>query len=74
MASRYHTQATNKSLLVYSFYPTLSMERGARETEKLLAVMEWLAGVASFSEHCLHCEEASRGIPIDRNPIDIKWQ
>jgi hypothetical protein len=36
-------------------------------------VMEWLAGVASLSTHGFLCADASWGIPIDLNPIDIKW-
>lgn len=43
------------------------------EKEELLAVMEWLAGVASLSTHGFLCTDASWGIPIDLNPIDIKW-
>jgi hypothetical protein len=35
--------------------------------------MEWLAGVANLSTQGFLCEEASWGIPIDLNPIDIKW-
>ena len=36
-------------------------------------MMEWLAGVASLSTHGFLCADASWGIPIDLNPIDIKW-
>lgn len=72
MASRYHTQAPNKSPLVYSLYP--NPFKGKGEKEELLAVMEWLAGVASLSTHGFLCaDDASWGIPIDLNPIDIKW-
>lgn len=36
-------------------------------------MIEWLAGVASLSTHGFLCADASWGIPIDLNPIDIKW-
>jgi hypothetical protein len=56
-----------------SISPLSEVFLGKGEKEKLLAVMEWLAGVASLSTHGFLCEDASWGIPIDLNPIDIKW-